>query len=156
MIHGNSDTYICFIFVVQVVEILKGESKTAEVKQKTAGGRAVLLDACDVDNYNSTTYLKDLNRHMELVMDEWLMVFGFLFLFCVWSQGWVGVYIDGWGGWWALEERSCSWYRCGRKSCKACFNCVNMGLETYGYGILLVPFQMVLINMEYSLVSNFL
>lgn len=70
MIHGNSDTYICFIFVVQVVEILKGESKTAEVKQKTAGGRAVLLDACDVDNYNSTTYLKDLNRHMELVMDE--------------------------------------------------------------------------------------
>ncbi|KAL7612439.1 receptor-like cytosolic serine/threonine-protein kinase RBK1 [Lactuca sativa] len=54
----------------RVVEILKGESKTAEVKQKTAGGRAVLLDACDVDNYNSTTYLKDLNRHMELVMDE--------------------------------------------------------------------------------------
>ncbi|KAL4577901.1 hypothetical protein LXL04_014016 [Taraxacum kok-saghyz] len=55
----------------RIVEILKGERSTAEVNQKTGGGggRAVLLDACDLDNYNSTTYLKDLNRHMELAME---------------------------------------------------------------------------------------
>ncbi|KAI3519002.1 hypothetical protein L1887_07963 [Cichorium endivia] len=53
----------------RVVQILTGESSTAEVKTKMGGGRAVLLDACDLDNYSSTTYLKDLNRHMELVME---------------------------------------------------------------------------------------
>lgn len=40
------------------------------MKQKSMGGRALMLDACDLDDYTSTTYLKDLNRHMELVM-EW-------------------------------------------------------------------------------------
>ncbi|KAK1421504.1 hypothetical protein QVD17_23880 [Tagetes erecta] len=53
----------------QVIQILKGESLTAEPKQRPGGERALLLDACDVDDYTSTTYLKDLNRHMELVME---------------------------------------------------------------------------------------
>ncbi|KAI7736682.1 hypothetical protein M8C21_018326, partial [Ambrosia artemisiifolia] len=53
----------------RVIQILKGENMTTEPKQKTGGGRAILLDACDVDDYTSTTYLKDLNRHMELAME---------------------------------------------------------------------------------------
>lgn len=53
----------------RVVHLLKGENEPLEVKQKSMGGRALLLDACDLEDYNSTTYLKDLNRHMELVME---------------------------------------------------------------------------------------
>lgn len=47
--------------------MLKGER--AEPKAKAGGGRPILLDACDLDDYSSTAYLKDLNRHMELVME---------------------------------------------------------------------------------------
>lgn len=53
----------------RVIEILKGEKSTTDPKQKMGGGRAMLLDACDLDDYSATTYLKDLNRHMELVME---------------------------------------------------------------------------------------
>ncbi|KAK2988362.1 hypothetical protein RJ640_003917 [Escallonia rubra] len=53
----------------RVVQLLRGESGPVEVKQKSMGGRALLLDACDLEDYTSTTYLKDLNRHMELVME---------------------------------------------------------------------------------------
>lgn len=49
------------------MQMLKGEK--SEPKTKTGVGRALLLDACDLDDYSSTTYLKDLNRHMELVME---------------------------------------------------------------------------------------
>ncbi|KAI3451253.1 hypothetical protein Pfo_007918 [Paulownia fortunei] len=52
----------------RVVQLLKGESEGVDMKQKSMGGRALLLDACDLD-YTTTTYLKDLNRHMELVME---------------------------------------------------------------------------------------
>ncbi|XP_076882052.1 receptor-like cytosolic serine/threonine-protein kinase RBK1 [Bidens hawaiensis] len=51
----------------RVMQMLKGEK--SEPKAKTSAGRALLLDACDLDDYSSTTYLKDLNRHMELVME---------------------------------------------------------------------------------------
>lgn len=53
----------------RVVEILKGESPAAELKPKTSGGRALIVDACDLEDYTCTKYLKDLNRHMELVME---------------------------------------------------------------------------------------
>lgn len=39
------------------------------MKQKSMGGRALLVDACDLEGYTNTTYLKDLSRHMELVME---------------------------------------------------------------------------------------
>ncbi|KAI3798769.1 hypothetical protein L1987_34048 [Smallanthus sonchifolius] len=51
----------------RVIQMLKGER--SEPKPKTGGGRALLLDACDLDDYSSTAYLKDLDRHMELVME---------------------------------------------------------------------------------------
>nr|XP_043633923.1 receptor-like cytosolic serine/threonine-protein kinase RBK1 [Erigeron canadensis] len=53
----------------RVIQILKGDSPTVEPKQKASGGRAMLVDACDIDDYTATKYLKDLNRHMELVME---------------------------------------------------------------------------------------
>ncbi|PIN01360.1 Serine/threonine protein kinase [Handroanthus impetiginosus] len=53
----------------RVVQLLKGENEVIDMKQKSMGGRALLLDACDLEEYTSTTYLKDLNRHMELVME---------------------------------------------------------------------------------------
>lgn len=53
----------------RVVQLLRGESAPVDLKQKSMGGRALLLDACDLEEYTSTTYLKDLNRHMELVME---------------------------------------------------------------------------------------
>ncbi|GFQ06208.1 receptor-like cytosolic serine/threonine-protein kinase rbk1 [Phtheirospermum japonicum] len=53
----------------RVVQLLKGENEGMDMRQKTMGGRALILDACDLEEYSSTTYLKDLNRHMELVME---------------------------------------------------------------------------------------
>ncbi|PWA69460.1 ROP binding protein kinases 1 [Artemisia annua] len=52
----------------RVVQMLKGESASMEMRQNTFDGRAMILDACDLEGYTSTTYLKDLNRHKELVM----------------------------------------------------------------------------------------
>lgn len=54
---------------IQVVQLLRGDHETVEMKQKSMGGRALLVDACDLEDYTCTTYLKDLNRHMELVME---------------------------------------------------------------------------------------
>ncbi|CAI9282338.1 unnamed protein product [Lactuca saligna] len=52
----------------RVVQILKGDSTIMDLRQKTFDGRAMILDACDLEGYTSTTYLNDLNRHQELVM----------------------------------------------------------------------------------------
>lgn len=53
----------------RVVQLMRGENGGVEMKQKSMGGRAVIVDACDLEDYTCTTYLKDLNRHMELVME---------------------------------------------------------------------------------------
>ncbi|CAN4126793.1 unnamed protein product [Withania somnifera] len=53
----------------RAVQLLKGENVLIDMKQKSTGGRALMLDACDLEDYSSTTYLKDLNRHMQLVME---------------------------------------------------------------------------------------
>lgn len=53
----------------RAVQLLKGENVPIDMKQKSTGGRALMLDACDLEDYSSTTYLKDLNRHMQLVME---------------------------------------------------------------------------------------
>lgn len=55
--------------MIRVVQLLRGEEAPVEFKQKTNAGRAVLLDGCDLQDYTCTTYLKDLNRHMQLVME---------------------------------------------------------------------------------------
>ncbi|XP_047256572.1 receptor-like cytosolic serine/threonine-protein kinase RBK1 [Capsicum annuum] len=53
----------------RAVQLLKGENVPIDMKQKSMEGRALMLDACDLEDYSSTTYLKDLNRHMQLVME---------------------------------------------------------------------------------------
>ncbi|KAG6401150.1 hypothetical protein SASPL_137995 [Salvia splendens] len=53
----------------RVVKILKGENEVVDVKQKSMGMKALLWDSCDLEDYSSTTYLKDMNRHMQLVME---------------------------------------------------------------------------------------
>ncbi|KAJ6907084.1 receptor-like cytosolic serine/threonine-protein kinase RBK1 [Populus alba x Populus x berolinensis] len=55
--------------MIRVVQLLRGEEAPVEFKQKTNAGRAVLLDGCDLQDYTCTTYLRDLNRHMQLVME---------------------------------------------------------------------------------------
>ncbi|PIN05864.1 Serine/threonine protein kinase [Handroanthus impetiginosus] len=55
--------------MTRVVQLLKGENEAVDMKQKSMGMKALLWDACDLEDYSSTTYLKDLNRHMELVME---------------------------------------------------------------------------------------
>lgn len=59
--------YICVL--EQVVKLLKGENEVSDVKQKSMGMKALLWDSCDLEDYSSQTYLKDLNRHMQLVME---------------------------------------------------------------------------------------
>lgn len=54
----------------RVVQQLKGEGGCGlDMKQKSLGGRAIILDASDLEDYNSASYLNDLNRHMQLVME---------------------------------------------------------------------------------------
>lgn len=54
----------------QVVHLLKGEEEASmELKQKTNAGRAVVLDSCYVQDHTCSSYLDDMNRHMQLVME---------------------------------------------------------------------------------------
>ena len=53
----------------RVVKLLQGENEAVDVKQKSLGMKSLIWDSCDLEEYTSTTYLKDMNRHMELVME---------------------------------------------------------------------------------------
>ncbi|XP_022740999.1 receptor-like cytosolic serine/threonine-protein kinase RBK1 [Durio zibethinus] len=55
--------------MIRVTELLKNEDGLAEFQQKTFGGKAVIVDGCDLQDYTRTSYLNDLNRHMQLVME---------------------------------------------------------------------------------------
>ena len=56
---------------MQVVKLLRGEAGgPTELKQKSMEGRAIILDACDLEDYTCSNYLNDLNRHMKLVLDQ--------------------------------------------------------------------------------------
>ncbi|KAK9678847.1 hypothetical protein RND81_11G236700 [Saponaria officinalis] len=57
-------------YMNKVVGLLKGEGGAFDqLKQKSISSRSLLLDACDVEDYTCSNYLKDLNRHRELVME---------------------------------------------------------------------------------------
>lgn len=51
------------------MQLLKGEGKSPEPKQKSNAGRAIIIDDSDLADYTPTSYLKDLNRHMQLVLE---------------------------------------------------------------------------------------
>uniref|UniRef100_A0A7N0USA6 non-specific serine/threonine protein kinase n=1 Tax=Kalanchoe fedtschenkoi TaxID=63787 RepID=A0A7N0USA6_KALFE len=54
----------------KVLLVLKGkEAKHLELKQRSFVERPVLVHADDPEGYTNTTYLKDLNRHMQLLME---------------------------------------------------------------------------------------
>ncbi|KAM7275466.1 hypothetical protein ACFE04_017332 [Oxalis oulophora] len=55
-------------YMNQVVQILKGEDTEAEMDQKSPSRRSMIFDG-DLQDYNSNSYIKDINRHMELVME---------------------------------------------------------------------------------------
>lgn len=75
------DILACFAVMVclissfcylQVVQILTGEDKTGEVmnrEQKPVGVKAILLDTFDLEDYTSSKYLNDLNRHKQLALE---------------------------------------------------------------------------------------
>ncbi|MCE2055243.1 putative ribokinase [Datura stramonium] len=49
----------------KVVQLLRGVNAPVNMKQRSMGGRALIFS----EDYTSTNYLQDLNRHMELVME---------------------------------------------------------------------------------------
>ncbi|GMI67701.1 ROP binding protein kinases 1 [Hibiscus trionum] len=53
----------------RVVELLKKEDGPVEWQQKGCGEKAVIVDGCDLQDYNRTCYLNDLDRHMQLVLE---------------------------------------------------------------------------------------
>ncbi|KAI3669218.1 hypothetical protein L6452_40445 [Arctium lappa] len=53
----------------RALQILKGESGIVELRQKTFDGRSLIADTCDLEDYTCKTYLKELNRHRELIME---------------------------------------------------------------------------------------
>ncbi|XVF15305.1 hypothetical protein REPUB_Repub09cG0139800 [Reevesia pubescens] len=55
--------------MIRVVQLLKNEAGPVECQQKFSGGKAEIVDGCDLQDYTRTSYLDDLNRHMQLVME---------------------------------------------------------------------------------------
>ncbi|KAL4342029.1 hypothetical protein GQ457_06G043770 [Hibiscus cannabinus] len=55
--------------MIRVVELLKNEESPAELDQRCGGGKTVIADCFDMQDYSRTSYLNDLNRHMQLVME---------------------------------------------------------------------------------------
>ncbi|XP_076933794.1 receptor-like cytosolic serine/threonine-protein kinase RBK1 [Bidens hawaiensis] len=53
----------------RVVQILTGEGAAMELRQNTFDGKSIILEGCDLEGYTSTTYLQDLNRHRQLIME---------------------------------------------------------------------------------------
>lgn len=53
----------------KVIQILKGEKEEVEMKPKSMEGRPLFSGSIDLEDYTSTMYLTDLNRHMQLVME---------------------------------------------------------------------------------------
>ncbi|KAB2094443.1 hypothetical protein E1A91_A02G163400v1 [Gossypium mustelinum] len=56
--------------MMKVVDMLKnGEQGLLEYQPKSFGEKAMIIDNCDSQAYNRTSYQNDLNRHMQLVME---------------------------------------------------------------------------------------
>ncbi|OIW10622.1 hypothetical protein TanjilG_15994 [Lupinus angustifolius] len=55
-------------YMDHVVKLLKGEA-VIELKQSPGSSKSLLLEACDLEDYTCSNYLKDLNRHKQLLME---------------------------------------------------------------------------------------
>jgi len=58
-----------FLSVLKVAQLLKGEEAFIDSKHNSGASRSLSLEACDLEDYTCSSYLKDLNRHRELVME---------------------------------------------------------------------------------------
>ena len=58
---------------MQVVQLLRGEDGPAELElqQKPGQGGAVIVNACDLQDHTSSSYLNELIRHSNLLM-KWV------------------------------------------------------------------------------------
>ncbi|KAH9664327.1 protein kinase domain-containing protein [Citrus sinensis] len=54
--------------MTRVLQLLRGEGGQTDLKPKPSARRTVILDGSD-EEYSSTCYLKDLNRHMQLALE---------------------------------------------------------------------------------------
>ncbi|XP_039042469.1 receptor-like cytosolic serine/threonine-protein kinase RBK1 [Hibiscus syriacus] len=57
--------------MTKVVQLLKNEDEDGpvELHQISCGRKAVIVDGCDLKDYNCNNYINDLNRHMQLVLE---------------------------------------------------------------------------------------
>ncbi|KAK8481594.1 hypothetical protein V6N13_123962 [Hibiscus sabdariffa] len=55
--------------MIRVVELLKNEESPVECDQKSRCGKTPIADCFDLQDYSRTSYLNDLNRHMQLAME---------------------------------------------------------------------------------------
>lgn len=53
-------------FWMQLAQLLRGDDRLAE---QTGGPRKVNLDGCDLQDHTSSSYLNDLTRHRQLLME---------------------------------------------------------------------------------------
>ncbi|BAT99445.1 hypothetical protein LR48_Vigan284s000600 [Vigna angularis] len=56
-------------FMNKVVQLLKGEETIIDIKQNSIEPKSQLLEACDLEDYTCSSYLKDMSRHMQLIME---------------------------------------------------------------------------------------
>ncbi|RDX95205.1 Receptor-like cytosolic serine/threonine-protein kinase RBK1, partial [Mucuna pruriens] len=56
-------------YMNQVVQLLKGEETIIEPKKSLVTQKSLLLEACDLEDYTCSNYLKDLNRHRQMIME---------------------------------------------------------------------------------------
>ena len=56
-------------FMKQAARLLKGEETILDSKANSGSSKSLMLEACDLEDYTCSNYLKDLNRHRELIME---------------------------------------------------------------------------------------
>ncbi|GMI67226.1 ROP binding protein kinases 1 [Hibiscus trionum] len=55
--------------MTEVVQLLKEEDAPVDFQQVSSGRKAVIVDGCDLKDYNCNNYIDDLNRHKQLVLE---------------------------------------------------------------------------------------
>ncbi|KAK8702943.1 hypothetical protein V6N13_021277 [Hibiscus sabdariffa] len=55
--------------MAEVVKLLKEEDGPVDFHQVSSGRKAVIVDGCDLKDYNCNNYIDDLNRHKQLVLE---------------------------------------------------------------------------------------
>lgn len=51
------------------MQLLKGEETILDLKQNSIAPKSQLVEACDLEDYTCSSYLNDMSRHMQLIME---------------------------------------------------------------------------------------